>query len=579
MKLLVRRADTGYLDTDLWVPKTAVNVEGVKRALSFTTFDQQGVRVIALYRESDAHIIVPREFWQPADFQFPVVDLRPERFPHVIIRSKVVLDHVYNKENVLVPTGEKVQQEAIQALLRSRGGVLQLACGKGKTVVALEYAARKAVPTLIIVDTTQLLIQWQEEISRFLDVPDGIGLIQGDVADWQKPVVMTTYKTLAMRAPSLPEEVRRWFGTIIWDECHHVPAPMFSRTANLFYGTRIGLTATPTREDGLHVIMQHHIGQVLYKNLSQELKPHFYFVSTGMKLDPTDLVMKQATHDRNGELHIIKLASFLGSWPARLLFVISQVRRAVADGRKVLVLSKSVDALVNMLAVWNNYQKLITDIPFPSEQEVGEVTPSISLDEHAFAQLQKKIYASKRRIEELQSQSSPTSQKKLQEETVRKQVLEQTFEGYRVFKKCEALWDKKRADFIKDVLEHSPTAGLMIHRIKPAVRSQLLREKQVTFAIMKYGREGLNEKSLDTFFAHEPISSRNTLQQLMGRLLRRKEGKRDPIGVFFEDDIGPFIGMCQKLRKYLREWPADEGGPLSYDRTLPQFGSTTENKP
>jgi superfamily II DNA or RNA helicase len=93
----------------------------------------------------------------------------------------------------------------------------------------------------------------------------------------------------------------------------------------------------------------------------------------------------------------------------------------------------------------------------------------------------------------------------------------------------------------------------------------MLREKQVTFAIAKYGREGLNERSLDTIIVNEPLSSRNSLQQLMGRVLRDMEGKKEPVVVFLEDDIGPFIGMCKKLRQHLTEWPHDEGGPLEYE--------------
>jgi superfamily II DNA or RNA helicase len=85
------------------------------------------------------------------------------------------------------------------------------------------------------------------------------------------------------------------------------------------------------------------------------------------------------------------------------------------------------------------------------------------------------------------------------------------------------------------------------------------------FAVSKYGREGLDSPDLDTIITCEPMSSHNSLQQFMGRVLRKKEGKHRPVIVFLEDDIGPMMGMCNTLRRHLREWAVDEGGPYHYE--------------
>lgn len=558
MDLLVRRRDTGYLDSLLWVPKGAINVAGTKNALTFQFFDEQRVTLLQLFKETEHHLLVPREFWAPADFSFPVIDCRPKRYPHVDIKSRVLLDHRVEK-GVLVPTGATVQQDALAALMRARGGVLQLACGKGKTVVALHYAAMRGFPTIIILDTTQLMRQWREEIEQHLDVPGGVGLIQGDVFDWKKPIVLATYHSLAARAPFLTEEVRRWFGTAIWDEAHHVAAPTFSRSADLFYGVRLGLTATPDRDDGMHVVYNFHLGPVIYKNLQQDLKPRIYFVWTGLGVDKNDPKVLAAVNDKNGELHIGKVAGFLGGWPQRVDFLINQVKEAVAADRKVIVLSKSVDALVNMLAAWNQQTTLYSDVPFPTAQDVGETVPPMELSAIEQRKLGKQLGMIKG---ELQKQGANPNAAALQQ---KKALLEQAFEAHRVYKKCAALWNKKRATYLKDLLAQPSTAGLMIYKVDPDARTKMLREKQVTFAIAKYGREGLNERSLDTIIVNEPLSSRNSLQQLMGRVLRDMEGKKEPVVVFLEDDIGPFIGMCKKLRRHLSEWPLDQGGPMPYE--------------
>lgn len=562
MQLLVRKPDLGYLDTLLWVPKKFINVEGTKRALTYEFFDRESVNILTLYRETEHHLLLPREFWRPEEYAFPVIDCRPKRYTQVDIRSKVRLDHRY-ENGQLVPNGEVVQQEAMNALLSSRGGVLQLACGKGKTVVALDFAARRRVPLLIILDTTELMRQWSEEIAEHLEVPDGVGLIQGEVFDWKKPIVIATYHTLANKAHLLSEEVRRWFGTIVWDEAHHIAAPKFSRTADLFYGLRLGLTATVDRDDGYHVIYNFHLGKVIYKNLMQELKPKLYFVWTGMGLDATNPLVQAAARDRNGELHIGKIASYLGSWPQRIDFVLNQVRQAVVNDRKVLVLSKSVDALVNLLAAWNNAQQpLITDIPFHTAQDVGETTPPAELDGRTLKKVWKQLNTCAANIAKAQAHGQTVA---LQGELIKKAQLEQLLEAHRVYKKCEASWNKERSAYLKGLLGQQSTAGLMIYKVKPDQRAKMLREKKVTFAVMKYGREGLNERSLDTIIVNEPLSSANSLQQLMGRVLRKKGGKQEPVVVFLEDDIGPFIGMCKKLRTHLSSWPADQNGPLAYE--------------
>src|SRR3954471_35431 len=126
MQLLVRRPDTGYLEANLWVPKMHCAVEGIKRSLTFQFFDNQTVTLLTLWKETEHHLIVPREFWDPKTYDFPVVDLRPQRFTKVSITSRVQLDHEM-EDGLLRPTGKTVQRDAMALLERSRGGILQLA--------------------------------------------------------------------------------------------------------------------------------------------------------------------------------------------------------------------------------------------------------------------------------------------------------------------------------------------------------------------------------------------------------------------------------------------------------------------
>jgi hypothetical protein len=550
MKLIRRDPSMGYLDSLLWVPKSQINVEGTKAALSFTVNDKKSLRFLTLYKETPHHLLVPREFWDPSTLSFPVVDCRPREFQHVDIRSKIVLD--------LKNPNKDTQTKAVQAMQAAHGGILQLACGLGKTVCALELVAREKVPAIIIVDNTHLLGQWKEAIDMFLDIPGGLGMIGDGQFDWKKNVVLATYQTLAQKAEEFPMEARKWFGLVIWDEAHHMAAPTWSKTADLFFGKRIGLTATPERVDGTHVIYDFHIGKVLYKDLTQELKPALFFYWTGMQVNQQDPYIRSRVCDINGELHVGKLSGYFGQWRDRLDMILEEVKTAERLGRRVMVLSYSIAELINLFLLWGGASGThYTNLTYPTAKDVGETVEPVELDERTL-----------RRLSTRRGQLFGMLKAQPNQPVVRQQLDEiaKRLKAHDVSKKCDLEYERKQRAILKEALKANVSnAGLMIGAIKREERMEMLRTKQITFAIMKYGREGLDEQSLDTIFVCEPISQKNGLQQLMGRALRPKAGKKAPVVVFFEDDIGPMIGMCQKLRRHLRSWPLEEGGPFTYE--------------
>lgn len=561
MRLIRKDPSVGYLDSLLWVPKSQINVDGTKSALTFSVTDKREFRFLYLYQETDDHLLVPREFWSPQDMKFPIVDCRPRSYRKADIQSRITLD--------FQDLNSTVQRDAVKSLRQARGGILQLACGLGKTICALELAAQEQVPTIIIVDNTHLLGQWREEIDRWLVVPGGIGMIGNGQFDWQKDVVLSTYQTLAQRISDFPQEARYWFGLTIWDEAHHMAAPTWARTADLFYGKRIGLTATPERVDGTHVIYDFHLGRTLYKNLSQELKPTIYFYWTGLEVDPTDPVVRSKVCDINGELHTSMLSSYFGEWQDRLDLILSEIKKAEAKGRKILVLSYSIAELMNMFCIWSGAKSLYTQIPYPTEADVGEKTPP-----QDNSKILKRCFTRRAQLEQSLKTAPPAHHYHI---NMQLGEIRNALDAHRVFEKCELEFGKRQREFLKDVLaSNNSNAGLMIGSIKVEERMKMLRNKQIVFAIMKYGREGLNDKAIDTIFVCEPMSQKNALQQLMGRALRVKAGKKSPVVVFFEDNIGPMIGMCQNLRSHLRQWPHEEGGPFKYELVGHPRGTKTK---
>src|SRR5207248_4177033 len=72
------------------------------------------------------------------------------------------------------------QKSAADAMLADETGVLAATTAFGKTVVAAWLIAQRGVNTLVLVHRRQLLDQWVERLSTFLNIPvNAIGRIGG----------------------------------------------------------------------------------------------------------------------------------------------------------------------------------------------------------------------------------------------------------------------------------------------------------------------------------------------------------------------------------------------------------------
>ena len=139
------------------------------------------------------------------------------------------------------------------------GGLLEVGCGQGKTVMALYLISKLNIKTLIIVHKEFLMNQWIERINQFL--PNAkIGKIQGQIIDIDnKHIVIGMLQSLSMK--DYPDNLFDSFGFTIIDETHHIGAEVFVRS--LFKVTTrymLGLSATMTRKDGLTKVFKLFIG-------------------------------------------------------------------------------------------------------------------------------------------------------------------------------------------------------------------------------------------------------------------------------------------------------------------------------
>ncbi|HLI89550.1 MAG TPA: DEAD/DEAH box helicase family protein [Ktedonobacteraceae bacterium] len=160
------------------------------------------------------------------------------------------------------------QEEALACwLAEGSAGVVVLPTGSGKTFVAAMAIHETALWTLVVVPTIDLLQQWRGALASALALNvDDIGLFGGGAKDL-KPITIITYDSAAL----YPRELRH-FGLLIFDECHHLPAPTYRLIAeSAFTPLRLGLSATPERSDMAHVELDELIGREVYRRLPAEL--------------------------------------------------------------------------------------------------------------------------------------------------------------------------------------------------------------------------------------------------------------------------------------------------------------------
>ncbi len=158
----------------------------------------------------------------------------------------------------LRPLQKTVKMETLEILSRTGSCIIALYCGAGKTFLSLHLANEIGFKALIIVHRIILINQWKNSIDR--------------VFPGCKTQIITPKSTLdsdakfyIMNAINVPKMSRLFFrdiGTCIVDECHTIATKKLSESLG-YIAPRylIGLSATPTRPDGMDVLLDVYFGK------------------------------------------------------------------------------------------------------------------------------------------------------------------------------------------------------------------------------------------------------------------------------------------------------------------------------
>ncbi len=140
------------------------------------------------------------------------------------------------------------QQQWVDRFAETGEGVFVGPPGSGKTVAAMGAMAHVEGETLVLVPSRDLARQWADAIEQYTSLdPHQIGQYHGGQKN-VRPVTIATYQIAGMdRHRSLFDD-REW-GLVVFDECQHVPSDVYRRSTHLQSRHRLGLSASPIRED------------------------------------------------------------------------------------------------------------------------------------------------------------------------------------------------------------------------------------------------------------------------------------------------------------------------------------------
>lgn len=239
------------------------------------------------------------------------------------------------------------QQNAVEAVLQAKNGILVAPCGSGKTQMGLEAVARIGGKTLWLTHTTDLLTQSMNRAKQCFGLPASeYGTITAGKVNVGNTLTFATVQTASNIDLS---QYRDEWDCVIVDECHKcVGSPtrmmMFYKVLSALSARfKLGLTATPYRADGLERCMFALIGGVIHEVpqsavAGNTVPVRVKFIDTGYKPDVDKIT------DGDGTLNYAKLIGDITENKDRNAVIVGEIQRAAQNGG-VLVLSDRLQHL------------------------------------------------------------------------------------------------------------------------------------------------------------------------------------------------------------------------------------------
>jgi superfamily II DNA or RNA helicase len=206
------------------------------------------------------------------------------------------------------------------------------------------------VPTLIIVHNTFLRDQWFERIAMFLPKAR-IGRIQGDKIEVEgKDIIVAMLQTLSMK--DLDISTFKPIGLVIVDECHHIASEVFVQALpKVTSKFMLGLSATPSRKDGLMHVAHWFLGPLLYNSDTGSKQDEDVQVEV-YEYKNDDPEFNEIIYNRQGVMFTTLMINKLAEEVGRTKWLAEIVEDVLAESskRQILVLTDRVQHTKDILA-------------------------------------------------------------------------------------------------------------------------------------------------------------------------------------------------------------------------------------
>lgn len=193
----------------------------------------------------------------------------------------------------------KYQKLTVQKAIQAKRGIIEMATGAGKTMVAAGIIARLERPTIFFVHTRELLYQTKEFFELQFGIP--IGQLGDGIVELQPITVATIQTTIRALGGEYhrfdeededdPTDISKQIDAIIamvetypvvfFDECHHLPSDtcftVAMHTKQAEY--RFGLSATPYRADHQDLLIEAALDEKIVRINASMLIDEGYLVS------------------------------------------------------------------------------------------------------------------------------------------------------------------------------------------------------------------------------------------------------------------------------------------------------------
>ncbi|HAL50210.1 TPA: restriction endonuclease subunit R [Candidatus Uhrbacteria bacterium] len=345
---LVLKLKNGILVSKVLLDKATINF--IREELNFPNLDYwlkkrlgksvyQTEKFFKLIEEDGENVILPR------GFLIKLTDhLRSRGIPFNLQDERTLLPEV-NFSSVIELRPE--QEKVVSLAMETEQGVIVAPPGSGKTIMGLELIARRSQPTLILTHRRQIANQWIERIQTFFNIPKAhIGRIDG-----VKKVIGEKITVAMLQSLSRQEDLKDWkdkFGTVIVDECHHIPAKTFREiVANINAKYWYGLTATPKRKHNDEKLIYLFIGDVIIELSDNPEKQNETEGFEDTKTDRRVVVREteiEAPFSFTADNYQI-LARIVSFDQSRNKLILDDIKKLATENQKILVLSERKEHL------------------------------------------------------------------------------------------------------------------------------------------------------------------------------------------------------------------------------------------